>query len=138
MSPAKTSLEIAALRNAALEDLNDTSDAELRQEALEENEDVAHIADRVRTTLREAAAATLRARLVQAKNSTRPAEPLARSALSGLSLARVQELIQQAFARDPALGLAFRQGVRQSEADWRSLYEDLIALGAIKPNDCGD
>jgi hypothetical protein len=34
--------------------------------------------------------------------------------------------------------LAFRQGVRQSEADWRSLYEDLIALGVIEHDDCAD
>jgi hypothetical protein len=135
MSSAKTSLEIAALREAALEDLSDTPDEELRREAIEDGDDVAAVAESVRAGLHEAAAAALRARLAQAKARGRRAVTAGTAASGGLSLVRIQALIRQAFQRDQSLGLAFRDGVRQSEADWRSLYADLISLGAIKPDD---
>ena len=51
---------------------------------------------------------------------------------------RLKQLIQEAFASDRGLGVAFRDGKRQSEADWESLYDDLVALGKIKPAPNGD
>jgi hypothetical protein len=43
-------------------------------------------------------------------------------------------LVQRAFEAQPDLAMAFRDGKRQSDADWHTLYEDLIELGAIEPD----
>ena len=125
--------ELAALRVIALEDILNTPDAEFRKEAVEDGEDVAAIAADLKSAMRDAAAAALRQRLSQAKarmtvRSTQKPDQPARPPLE-----RLKQLIQEAFSSDRSLGLAFRDGKRQSEADWESLYDDLVALGKIKP-----
>jgi hypothetical protein len=130
--------ELAALRVAALEDVMKTSDADLRREAVEDGEDVAAIAHDVRSGMRSAAAGALRQRLANAIG--RISGPPALSAPNKVrpSIDRLKMLVQQAFASDRSLGLAFRDGKRQSDADWESLYEDLVALGKIDPESDAD
>lgn len=125
--------ELAALRVVALEDILNTSDAELRREAVEDGEDVSAIAANLRSTMRDAAAAALRQRLSEAKTrmNVRPVQKPGQPARPRLE--RLKQLIQEAFAGDRSLGLAFRDGKRQSDADWESLYDDLVALGKINP-----
>ncbi len=123
--------ELAALRVIALEDILNTSDADLRKEAVEDGEDVAAIAVNLKSAMRDAAAAALRQRLSEAKarmtvRSVSKPGPHVRPTLE-----RLKQLIQEAFASDRSLGLAFRDGKRQSDADWESLYDDLVALGKI-------
>jgi hypothetical protein len=125
--------ELAALRVVALEDILSTSDAELRKEAVDDGEDVSAIATDLKVAMREAAAAALRQRLSQAKArmTARTAADLGRPVRPPME--RLKQLIQEAFASDRSLGLAFREGKRQSDADWESLYDDLVALGKIQP-----
>jgi hypothetical protein len=130
--------QLAAIRAAVQEDLASTSDAELRREALEDGEDVAAMARAMRESMLDAAAATLRCRMAVAKR--RVAAVAGRdSALqrAKLSIDNVKRQIQDAFVRNPDLALAFREGDRQSDADWQSLHEDLISVGAI-PTDSKD
>lgn len=125
--------ELSALRVVTLEDILNTSDAELRKEAIEDGEDVAAIAANLKSGMRDAAAAALRQRLSQAKvrMTAGPAPQQGRPLRPPME--RLKQLIQEAFASDRSLGLAFRDGKRQSDADWESLYDDLVALGKIKP-----
>lgn len=125
--------ELAALRVVALEDILSTSDAELRKEAVDDGEDVAAVAAGLKAAMREAAAAALRKRLSQAKArmTAWPAADLGRPVRPPME--QLKQLIQEAFASDRSLGLAFREGKRQSDADWESLYDDLVALGKIQP-----
>lgn len=125
--------ELAALRVVALEDILSTSDAELRKEAVDDGEDVAAVAAGLKAAMREAAAAALRQRLSQAKAgmTARPAADLGRPLRPPME--QLKQLIQEAFSSDRSLGLAFREGKRQSDADWESLYDDLVALGKIQP-----
>lgn len=125
--------ELAALRVIALEDILNTSDAELRQEAVEDGEDVVAIAANLKSAMRDAAAAALRQRLSQAKGHMTARAVRQPGPPSRPPLERLKQLIQEAFASDRSLGLAFRDGKRQSDADWESLYDDLVALGKIKP-----
>lgn len=83
--------------------------------------------------MRDAAAAALRQRLGQAKArmTVRPVQRPGQPARPPLE--RLKQLIHEAFASDRSLGLAFRDGKRQSDADWESLYDDLVALGKIDP-----
>jgi len=130
--------ELAALRAAALEDLMAMSDADLRREAVEDGEDVARLAANLKAGLRQAAAASLRKPVVQARQRldalpTRGPVRIVRPAID-----RLKELVREAFANDPTLGLAFRDGKRQSDADWESLYDDLVSLGKIQPESDAD
>jgi hypothetical protein len=130
MKLPKSHLENMALRHLAMEDLMAQSDAQLRQEAAEDGEDVDALATAVLTALRGAAANVLRQRLTDAKQrmmiTLRPTK-----APKYPTLETLKRRIQSAFEVQPELGLAFREGKKQSEADWQSLYDDLIELGAI-------
>lgn len=135
MKLPKSQQEIIALRQLALEDLMVQSDDQLRQEAAEDGENVDAIATALRTTLHGVAAHVLRQRLIGAKQrisntSTRSMKPAAYPALETLI-----RRIQNAFESQPELGLAFREGKKQSESDWQSLYDDLIELGAISQDE---
>lgn len=135
MKPIKAKMELAALREAALEDLMATTDEQLRQEALEDGDDFDAIATHVAARLQETAAATLRDRLMHAKTR---AQPIVRDAIQPTALPSLQKmklLVQTAFQSNHSLGLAFRDGKKQSDADWQSLYEDLVELGEIRPSD---
>ena len=59
--------ELAALRVVALEDILNTSDAELRKEAVEDGEDVTAIAAGLKSAMRDAAASALRRALDEAQ-----------------------------------------------------------------------
>ncbi|ABM40199.1 hypothetical protein [Polaromonas naphthalenivorans] len=137
MNTQKTRAEMAALRDAALEDLMATSDVQLRQEALEDGDDLAKVAMQVKTTMREAVASAQRQRLARAKERMRPSASARPFSSLHLSVEAIKQLVHGIFQTDPSLGLAFRDGKKQTEADWRSLYDDLVSMGAIKPEDYG-
>lgn len=135
MNTQKTRAEMAALRDAALEDLMATSDMQLRQEAIEDGEDLDKLAMQVKATMREAAATAQRQRLARAKERMYPR--IGARAISSIRppVDALKQIIQKLFQTDPSLGLAFRDGKKQTDADWQSLYEDLVSMGAIKPED---
>lgn len=134
MKLPKSHLENMALRHLAMEDLMAQSDAQLRQEAAEDGEDVDALAAAMRTALRAAASNVLRQRLADAKqrmmSTAHPGKATRYPTLEAL-----KRRIQSAFESQPELGLAFREGKKQSEADWQSLYDDLVELGAIVPEE---
>ena len=137
MKPSKTRTEIAALREAALEDLMATTDVQLRQEAHEDDEDLDTVATQVGLSMREAAAAALRQRLAQAKDRMQPKLKAQTAPITRPPLEQLKQIIQDIFKTDQSLGLAFRDGKKQTDSDWLSLYDDLVAMGAIKPDDHG-
>lgn len=127
--------EMAALRDAALEDLMATCDAQLRQEAMEDGKDFDAIATCVKAAMRETAASTLRQRLSQAKAQSNSKLMVQKAPSTLPSLEQIKQIVQNLFQIDPSLGLAFRSGKKQTDADWLSLYDDLVVMGAIKPED---
>lgn len=136
MSRNKTIQEILSLREAAIEDLMSLSDEELRAEAKQDGKDLEAIAADTQKVMREAAAATLRLRMSVSR--IKPALPAAqprRTPMIRPSLEQMKQLVERVFANNPSAGLAFRQGKKQSDADWQTLYDDYVAMGAIKPED---
>lgn len=131
MKLPKSHAENMALRQLAMEDLMAQSDAQLRQEAAEDGEDIDALVTSMRAALHVAAAHVLRQRLTDARqrmtSSIRPIKANKYPALETL-----KHRIKSAFELQPELGLAFREGKKQSEADWQTLYDDLIELGAIE------
>ena len=135
MNTQKTLAEMAALRDAALEDLMATSDVQLQQEAIEDGEDLDKLAMQVKATMREAAATAQRQRLARAKERMYPSIGARTISSIRLPVEALKQIIQKLFQTDPSLGLAFRDGKKQTDADWQSLYDDLVSMGAIKPED---
>lgn len=129
--------EMEALRDAALEDLLATSDAQLRQEAMDDGEDIDAITTCIKATMRETAASTLRQRLSQAKAQSNSKLMVQKASSALPTLEQIKQIVQNLFQTDPTLGLAFRSGKKQTDADWLSLYDDLVVMGAIKPEDHG-
>lgn len=132
MTAAKHAHEMAALRDLALVDLESTTDQELRAEALEDGIDLEANAVQVKTAMRDTAARTLRERMTTAKTAMQSAATK-KAGFIRPGIDRVKALVQQAFQADSALGLAFRDGKRQSDGDWETLYDDLVSLGKIAP-----
>lgn len=132
MTQARAERELAALRNAALEEILSLSDDDLLEDAAAEGLDVSKIAQGMRSCIRSASASFVRENLVSEAGVI---DRRTRITLPQLSIAQLKELVQRAFQSDPQLGLAFRSGKSQTDEDWMSLYEDLVALGAIKPDE---
>lgn len=137
MNSSKTQTELAALRNAALEDLMATTDEQLQQDAIDEGADLDAVAVLVGAVMQGAASDALRHRMVLAKvrmqsRLNTPDIPTARPPME-----RIKQIVQEIFQADQSLGLAFREGKKQTDDDWLSLYDDLVAMGAIKSDDHG-
>jgi hypothetical protein len=135
MTSSRSREDINALRQLALEDLMAMDDAQILAEAKESGEDVEAMALAMKAMLRETVASELRSRLLEARQKI--ARPMKASA--GIrtfpTLEAIKRKVREAFQSEPALGLAYREGKEQSESDWQSLYEDLIELGAIAPDE---
>lgn len=135
MSDPKNPTDLSALRAVALRNLEETTDAELRAEELEDGVDIEAQARVMREAIQSVIAAGRRQALQEAKErarieaSNRKAPGLVRP-----SVERIKKLIHEAFQSDPSLGLAFREGKRQTDHDWQTTYDDLIRIGAIKPS----
>lgn len=124
-----------ALRALALADLDAASDEDIQAELIEAGVDPDAFAASVAAELDELVAATLRQQAASAKLAMRA--PSA-SKVSRPTLAQIKERIARAFAVEPQLATAFRDGTRQSDADLESLYDDLVLMGKISPgNDDG-
>ena len=126
---------LAAVRALALKDLEATSDEDIRAELAAEGIDPDQLAASIAVSLDDVLAASLRQQAAAAKaamqvraipkTSQRPA------------LDRIKERIAQAFAANPQLATAFREGSRQSDADLETLYDDLVLMGKIRDADDG-
>ena len=135
MNTTKSIAEIATLRAAALKDLLSATDDDLRQEAREDGEDLEGMAIQMKSAMRNTASAVVRERMTESKVKIRPTLALHPLSFTRPAIDRIKVLVQELFASDRNLGLAFREGKRQSDADWQSLYDDLVAIGAIKADD---
>jgi hypothetical protein len=136
MKPRGAKQKLSALQESALEELFALPDDALLQEVLEDGMDPNVQADALRASVMETLAKARRERLDQARarlqNIQATRKPAARA---HPSIERMKQLIQDLFARDASLGLAYRDGKQQSEADWRSLWDDLVDMGAIREDD---
>ncbi len=135
MSHSKSRKEITALRDAALEDLMAATDAELRQEAVEDGEDIGLVAEQSRSVMREAAASALRQRLMQAKERMQARVTARSRPVNRPPLERIKELIQGQFNTNQSLALAFRERKKLTDGDWQSIYDDLVKLGVLRSDE---
>lgn len=80
----------------------------------------------MRAKLASAKAATKASTAGQPANRVRPV------------MDRLKLLVAEAFLREPKVAMAFRDGKKQTDEDLATVYDDLVRMGIIKPEDHGD
>jgi hypothetical protein len=126
---------LAAVRALALKDLEAASDEDIRAEFAAGGTDPDQLAASIAQSLDEVLAASLREQAAAAKVAMQ-ARTTPKTVLRP-TLDRIKERIAQAFAAEPQLATAFRQGIRQSDGDLETLYDDLVLMGKIPDADDG-
>lgn len=123
----KLSAELAALRDASIEDIMALTDNEILALARENGEDVGAVANSLRTMMRETASAAIRKRVASRKFPANSSQ----GGANRPSIEQIKQVVIDLFRNDQKLALAFRDGKKQTDEDWQSLYDDLVLLGAI-------
>jgi hypothetical protein len=137
MKQSKESREISFIRARMLEDLANTSDEEVRNEFREAGQDLATVAMQTHEVLRDAVAAGMRAKLASAKVAAKASSASRPANWGRPTMERLKELVAEAFTREPKVAMAFRDGKRQTDEDLATVYDDLVKMGVIKPEDHG-
>ena len=131
----ETQKTLDAVRVLALKDLEAASDVDLRAEFAAEGIDPDQLAASIALSLDDVLAAARRQQSMAAKVAMQAQAAPKRSRRPTLD--RIKECIAQAFAGEPRLATAFREGSRQSDADLETLYDDLVLMGKIPDADHG-
>lgn len=137
MRQSKESKEIGFIRAMALDDLAKTSDEEIRNEYREAGQDMAAVAKQTHDKLRDVVAAGMRAKLASAKAVTKASSAGQPANWVRPAIERLKEIVADAFLREPKVAMAFRDGKKQTDEDLATVYDDLVRMGIIKPEDHG-
>lgn len=138
MKQSRESKEIGFIRARALEDLANTSDEEIRNEYREAGQDMAAVARQTHDKLRDVVAASMRARLASAKATVKASAGSQPASRVRPVMERLKATVAEAFLREPKVAMAFRDGKKQTDEDLATVYDDLVRMGVIKPEDHGD
>lgn len=138
MKQSKESKEIGFIRARVLDDLANTSDEEIRNEYREAGQDMAAVAKQTLDTLRDVVAAGMRAKLASAKAATTASSASRPTNRIRPTMERLKEIVAETFMREPKVAMAFRDGKKQTDEDLATVYDDLVRMGIIKPEEHGD
>ncbi len=120
---------LRAIQSLASADLSQTSDDEIRSEIEQSGKDPDALADEIANRLDSITAEFMRQQVAVVKATTKATSmtaPRIRPAID-----KIKRLVQGAFAQEPKLAAAFREGTKQSDNDWITLFDDLVDMGKI-------
>lgn len=137
MKQSKEIKEIGFIRARALDDLANTSDEEVRNEYREAGQDMAAIAKQTHDSLRDVVASAMRAKLASAKAAATASSARKSTSRARPAMERLKEILAETFMREPKVAMAFRDGKKQTDEDLATVYDDLVRMGVIKPEDHG-
>lgn len=135
MTSIQSKSEIQRLRDAALANLEATSDEQLLLELKEDGVNPEQQASETKAAMQASVAAALRTKLAVARSAALASAAKRDRPKGRPSLERLKEMVLGALRSNPNVGLAFRDGTRQTDADFISLYDDLIETGVIEKGD---
>jgi hypothetical protein len=138
MKQSKESREIGFIRARALDDLANTSDEEIRNEYREAGQNLPAVAKQTHEMLRGVVAACMRTKLASAKAANKVSSASRPTNWVRPTMDRLKEIVAEAFMREPKVAMAFRDGKKQTDEDLATVYDDLVRMGIIKPEDHGD
>ena len=123
--------KIKAIEQALIEDVYEVSDPELEKEFTQDGIDIKEIANSMRggaldLIIKERRKSLAKARAGMLVHSVSKSDRRQRP-----NLETIKRGLAELFQAKPSLAVAFRQGKSQSEADWYSLWDDLVELGEI-------
>ena len=98
---------------------------------------MAAVAKQTHDALRDVVAASMRAKLAFAKAATKVSSASRPTNWVRPTMGRLQEIVAEAFMREPKVAMAFRDGKKQTDEDLATVYDDLVKMGVIKPEDHG-
>jgi hypothetical protein len=137
MTSIQSKSEIQRLRDAALADLEATSDEQLLLELKADGINAEQQTSAIKAAMQASIAAALRTKLVVARSAALASAVKREKPTQRPSLERLKEMVLGALRSNPNVGLAFRDGTRQTDTDFISLYDDLIETGVIEKGDDG-
>jgi hypothetical protein len=120
---------LRAIQSLASADLSQTSDDEIRSEIAQSGKDPDALADEIANRLDSITAEFMRQQVAAAKatrKATSMTAPRIRPAID-----KIKRLVHGAFAQEPKLAAAFREGTKQTDNDWITLFDDLVDMGKI-------
>ena len=126
--------KLSRLFDAMADDSLQLSDAEVQREVGEQGEDPKKVAERMRASAQAMLTNIGKQRLAAAKERHAQSAKRQPSMFADWSIARLKSFVDRVLARQGGLSqltLQHREGKSQSEADLRSLAEDLAALGLL-------
>jgi hypothetical protein len=129
--------KMRAIERAMEEDILAMSDEDILAEAKEGGVDPAAKAQELRSSALAMVRAAKRRKLEEARARLEGAgkgfnPPAKRPSIEEIKQ-RFQEILQGGSAN--GLAIAFRNGQQQSEADWETLWDDLVELGLAMPDE---
>lgn len=124
--------DLNRLRIVAAAEALTMSAEDMAREDAEDGVDAGAEAERWRAAMRTTAARV--AREAQPKRTVGYA-PVSARLRARPDMEALKTLVRGVFETRPQLGLAYRDGTRQSDEDWQSLYDDLVDVGAIVPDE---
>lgn len=137
MKQSKARREISFIRARMLEDLANTSDEEIRNEYRDVGQDMSAVAKQTHDALRDVVASGMRAKLASVKAATKVSSANQASNWTRPAIDRLKEIVAEVFMREPKVAMAFRDGKKQTDEDLATVYDDLVKMGVIKPEDHG-
>ena len=120
---------LRAIQSLASADLSQTSDDEIRSEIAQSGKDPDALADEIADRLDSITAEFMRHQVAAAKATTKATSAMAPRMRP--SIEKIKRLVQGAFAQEPNLAAAFREGTKPTDNDWITLFDDLVDLGKI-------
>ncbi len=127
--------KIKTLEQALIEDLSVISDADLSKEFFEDGLDISDIASSMRTSALNIVIQERRKRLEAARAGVQSQIRPPKIVGTRPSIESIKQALGELFVSKPSLAIAFRQGQRQSDTDWISLWDDLVEIGEISRGD---
>jgi thioesterase domain-containing protein len=120
---------LRAIQSLASADLSQTSDDEIRSEIAQSGKDPDALASEIADRLDNITAEFMRQQVAAAKATTKATSATASRIRP--SIEKIKRLVQGAFAQEPKLAAAFREGTKQTDNDWITLFDDLVEMGKI-------
>ncbi|MBI5450140.1 MAG: hypothetical protein HY940_02170 [Gammaproteobacteria bacterium] len=136
-STRSSTLRIKALANALAQDILNLSDEEILAEITTEEASASASAQAqaIRSSALNILTNARRNNLLAARSGYESSSSRHQTPANRPPTTEIRRRIENLFAARSDLSLAFRNGARQSDADWESLWDDLNEMGLLDDSD---
>lgn len=128
-----------ALRKAVADEILSMTDEEILNDAKDQCLDPDEVALTMKSKAMDMVANIRKQKLKHIRENLNTTQPKLVKPITTLNLEEKKKKILELFAKpNTNYSLAFRNGERQSESDWESLWDDLVEQGLLKDENSRD